>query len=214
MAVARAPLTPDAEQAGFWLEAVLSYGAKAPPLSPRHRGHRTRRSPKGDRMAQGNGQARGDEVGWLGWEELALRVHPSHRATFVGSDEEPLVACLACGGYGSFEAFNLTGCCKPHEAKVKYGRRRAVQRLGRGIHPGNDGIRIAIDPMRDAPGLPEARQLEVSPPQPQQRRLRLGRKTCLGCAPRPPPAWVVTGRTPKDRRCLEKPDRAGLPKGP
>ena len=88
-AVASTPLTPDAEQAGFWLEAVLSYVAKAPPLYPRHRGHRARRSPEGDRMAQGNGQARGDEVGWLGCEELAPRVHPSHRATFFGGDEDP-----------------------------------------------------------------------------------------------------------------------------
>ena len=192
---------------------MLSYVAKALPLFPRQQWQRIRRPPEDERMVQGNGHVRGDEFGWLGWEELALRVHPSHQATFFGAEEEPLVACLACGRLGSFDAFNLAGCCKPDEAKVRYRRRRALQRLGVGTHPGIDKDGSAIDPMRDAPGLPGAWQLEVSPPQPQ-RRLRLGRKTCLGCAPRPPPAWAATGWTPRVRSRLKQPDCAGHPKGP
>ena len=93
-----------------------------------------------------------------------VEVHPSHHAVLFVAAGEPLVACLACGSYGSFKAYNLAGCCKPEEAKVKYGRRRALQRMARGTHPGNDKKGIPIDPMGDAPELPEAWQLEVLPP--------------------------------------------------
>ena len=48
----------------------------------------------------------------------------------------------------------------------------------------------------DAPGLPEAWQRGGSPSQAQLRRLRLGRKTCKGCAPRPAPTWAVIARMP------------------
>ena len=147
-----------------------------------------------------------------GEPQLALRVHPSHQATLFVAEEEPLVACLACGSYGSFKAYNLAGCCKPEEAKVKYGRRRALQRLARGTHPGNDKKGIAIDPMSDAPELPQAWQLEVSPPQPQLRMLRLSRKVCMGCVPRPPPAWAVSARRPRFRRCYKPPEWRWPPK--
>ena len=73
-----------------------------------------------------------------GEPQLALRVHPSHQASLFVADDEPLIACLACGSYSSFKAYNLAGRCKPEEARVKYGRRRALQRLARGTHPGND----------------------------------------------------------------------------
>ena len=130
------------------------------------------------------------------------------------AEEEPLVACLACGSHGGFRAFNLAGCCKPEEAEVKFGRSRALQRPGGGTHPSKDKKGTANDPMSDAPGLPEAWQLEVSPPRPQMRLLRLGREACLGYAPRLPPAWAVTGRAPKARRRSKQPDCAGHPKGP
>ena len=102
-----------------------------------------------------------------GRPQLALRVHPSHHATLFVADGEPLLACLACGSYGSFKAYNLPGGCKPEEAKVKYGRRRALERLSWGTHPGNDKKGVAISPMEGSPELPQAWQLGVSPPQPQ-----------------------------------------------
>ena len=104
------------------------------------------------------------------------------------------------------KAYNLAGRCKPEEVRVKYGRRRALQRLARGTHPGNDKKGVPIDPMDDAPELPQAWQLEVSPPQPQLRMLRLSRKVCMGCAPRPPPAWAVSARRPRFRRCYKQPE--------
>ena len=188
-------------------------------------------------MAKGNGHAWGKEAaGWVrctrcwvpvkpgrekkappckGEPQLALKVHPSLQATLFVAEGEPLVACLACGSYGSFKAYNLAGCCKPEEAKVKYGRRRALQRMARGTHPGNDKKGVAIDPMDDAPELPQAWQLEVSPPQPQLRMLRLSRKVCMGCAPRPPPAWAVPAERPRFRCRYKQPGpRRPPPRGP
>ena len=149
-----------------------------------------------------------------GEPQLALRVHPSHQAAIFVAEEEPLVACLACGSYGSSKAYNLAERCEPDKAKVKYGRRRALRRLARGTHPGNGKDGIVVDPVSDAPGLLDVEQLGVSPPQPQRRMLRLGKETCRGCALRLLPAWAATIRTPELGRRLKQPECDGHPKGP
>ena len=48
----------------------------------------------------------------------------------------PRAVCLAFGSYGSFKASSLGGGYKPEEAKVRYGRRRALQRMAGGTYPG------------------------------------------------------------------------------
>ena len=157
-AVASSPLAPEAGLDCIRLE-VLARAAMALPPSPRHPEQLARKSPEGKRTAKDNGHAWGKEAaGWVrctklwvpampgreeeaplckGEPQLALRVHPSHQVSLFVAGEEPLVACLACGSYGSFKAYCLAGRCKPEEAKAKYGRRRALQRLARDTHPGN-----------------------------------------------------------------------------
>ena len=80
--------------------------------------------------------------------------------------------------------------CKAQEAKAKFGPGKPWQ-AQQGTRPGDDKKGTRASPMVEAPWLPQPWQLEEGEALLQLRRLRLlrlGRKTSMGWAPRPPPA--------------------------
>lgn len=93
-----------------------------------------------------------------GEPKLLAKVHPTHMVRLFMAGHEQVVVCFACAAYGSRKALLLGQRCRAVEAgwAWPWGRKRAMQRVEAGRHPGNDRQALALEAWAgELPDLPE-----------------------------------------------------------